>query len=163
MPSEILMQKITTFLWFNDQAEEAANYYVSLFKNSKIGTVSRYGESGPGPKGSVMVVTFELEGQQFMALNGGPVFQFTPAISLLVNCETQQEVDHLWDKLSAGGRKDHCGWLTDRYGVTWQIVPTVLGKLMSDPDPAKSQRVMKAMMQMDKLDIAVLEQAARAA
>ena len=155
------MQKITTFLWFDNQAEEAVNLYVSLFKNSKIGTVSRYGDAGPGPKGSVMVITFELEGQQFMALNGGPVFHFTPAISLMVNCETQQEVDALWEKLSAGGRKDRCGWLTDKYGLSWQIVPTVLGKLLGDSDPAKSQRVMKAMLQMDKLDIAQLEQAAQ--
>ena len=155
------MQKITTFLWFDNQAEEAVNLYVSLFKNSKIGTVSRYGDAGPGPKGSVMVITFELEGQQFMALNGGPVFHFTPAISLMVNCETQQEVDALWEKLSAGGRKDRCGWLTDKYGLSWQIVPTVLGKLLGDSDPAKSQRVMKAMLQMDTLDIAQLEQAAQ--
>jgi predicted 3-demethylubiquinone-9 3-methyltransferase (glyoxalase superfamily) len=155
------MQKITTFLWFNDQAEEAANFYVSLFKNSKIGTISRYGEAGPGPKGSVMVVAFELEGQQFLALNGGPAYQLTPAISLMVNCETQQEVDNLWDKLSAGGHKDRCGWLTDRYGLTWQITPIALMNLVADPDQAKSQRVMKAMMQMDKIDIAALERAAQ--
>ena len=157
------MQKITTFLWFDHQAEEAANFYISLFKNSRIGAVSRYGDAGPGPKGSVMVVTFELEGQEFMALNGGPVYQLTPAISLMVNCETQQEVDHLWEKLSEGGHKDRCGWLTDKYGVTWQIVPRVLSKLMSDPNPAKSKRVMEAMLQMDKLDIARLEQAGREA
>ncbi|HKE29861.1 MAG TPA: VOC family protein [Bryobacteraceae bacterium] len=157
------MQKITTFLWFDHQAEEAANFYISLFKNSRIGAVSRYGDAGPGPKGSVMVVTFELEGQEFMALNGGPVYQLTPAISLMVNCETQQEVDHLWEKLSKGGHKDRCGWLTDKYGVTWQIVPRVLSKLMSDPNPAKSKRVMEAMLQMDKLDIARLEQAGREA
>jgi predicted 3-demethylubiquinone-9 3-methyltransferase (glyoxalase superfamily) len=155
------MQKITTFLWFNDQAEEAVNLYISLFKNSKIGAVSRYGDAGPGPKGSVMVITFELEGQEFMALNGGPVYQLTPAVSLMVNCETQQEVDHLWEKLSAGGHKDRCGWLTDKYGVTWQITPRVLLQLMSDPDPAKSKRVMEAMLRMDKLDIARLQQAAR--
>jgi predicted 3-demethylubiquinone-9 3-methyltransferase (glyoxalase superfamily) len=155
------MQKITTFLWFNDQAEEAVNFYISLFKNSKIGAVSRYGDAGPGPKGSVMVITFELEGQEFMALNGGPVYQLTPAVSLMVNCETQQEVDHLWEKLSAGGHKDRCGWLTDKYGVTWQITPRVLLQLMSDPDPAKSKRVMEAMLRMDKLDIARLQQAAR--
>jgi predicted 3-demethylubiquinone-9 3-methyltransferase (glyoxalase superfamily) len=154
------MQKITTFLWFDNQAEEAVKFYVSLFKNSKIGTVSRYGDAGPGPKGSVMVISFELEGQQFMALNGGPTFHFTPAISLMVNCDTQEEVDALWDELSAGGRKDRCGWLTDKYGLSWQIVPTVLGKLLSEPDPAKSQRVMKAMLEMDKLDIARLKQAA---
>jgi predicted 3-demethylubiquinone-9 3-methyltransferase (glyoxalase superfamily) len=155
------MQKITTFLWYDDKAEEAANLYVSLFKNSKIETVSRYGDAGPGPKGSVMVVNFQLEGQKFMALNGGPHFTFTPAISLMVNCETQQEVDELWDKLSAGGRKDRCGWLQDKYGLSWQIIPTVLGQLMSDPDPEKSSRVMKAMMQMDKLDIQRLQEAYR--
>jgi len=153
------MQKITTFLWFDDKAEEAANFYVSLFKNSKIGAISRYGEGSPGPKGKVMVVTFQLGGQEFMALNGGPVFTFTPAISLLVNCETQAEVDELWGKLSAGGKKDRCGWLTDKYGVSWQIVPTVLGQMMQDKDPEKSRRVMQAMLAMDKLDIARLKQA----
>jgi predicted 3-demethylubiquinone-9 3-methyltransferase (glyoxalase superfamily) len=153
------MQKITTFLWFDDKAEEAANFYVSLFKNSKIETISRYGDAGPGPKGTAMVVTFQLEGQQFTALNGGPQFTFTPAISLFVNCETQEEVDELWEKLSAGGRKDRCGWLQDKYGLSWQIIPTVLGKLMSDPDPAKSSRVMKAMLQMEKLDIKRLQEA----
>ena len=153
------MQKITTFLWFDNQAEEAAKLYVSLFKNSKIGSISRYGDARPGPKGSVMMVNFQLDGQEFMALNGGPQFKFTPAISLFVNCETQQEVDELWDKLSEGGRKDRCGWLTDKYGVSWQIIPTALGKLMGDRDPEKSKRVMKAMLQMDKIDIAALERA----
>ena len=153
------MQKIVPFLWFDTQAEEAANFYVSLFQNSKIRAVRRYGEAGPGPKGSVMSVAFELDGQEFYALNGGPVFKFTPAISMFVNCESQEEVDTLWEKLSAGGHKDRCGWLTDKYGVTWQIVPTILGKLLGDPDPAKSQRVMKAMLQMDKLDIAGLQKA----
>ncbi len=154
------MQKIVTFLWFDDKAEEAANFYVSIFKNSKITNASRYGEAGPGPKGSVMVVEFELEGQKFMALNGGPVFKLTPAVSLVVNCETQNEVDDLWDKLLAGGGKpSQCGWLEDKYGLSWQIVPTVLGKLMSDPDPEKSKRVMQAVLQMVKLDIAKLEQA----
>ena len=153
------MQKITTFLWFDNQAEEAAKLYVSLFKNSKIGSISRYGDAGPGPKGSVMMVTFQLDGQEFMALNGGPEYKFTPAISLFVNCETQQEVDELWDKLSEGGRKDRCGWLTDKYGLSWQIIPSALGKLMSGPDPEKSKRVMKAMLQMDKIDIAGLERA----
>ena len=153
------MQKIVPFLWFDTQAEEAVNFYVSLFRNSKVRDVLRYGEAGPGPKGSVMSVTFELEGQAFYALNGGPVFKFTPAISLFVNCETQEEVDGLWEKLSADGRKDRCGWLTDKYGISWQIVPTVLGKLLGDPDPAKSQRVMKAMLKMDKLDIAGLQNA----
>ncbi|HUJ50222.1 MAG TPA: VOC family protein [Bryobacteraceae bacterium] len=132
---------------------------VSLFKNSKIGTVSRYGDAGPGPKGSVMMVTFQVDGQEFMALNGGPEYKFTPAISLYVNCETQQEVDALWNKLSEGGRKDRCGWLTDKYGLSWQIIPAALPKLMSDPDPEKSKRVMKAMLQMDKIDIAALERA----
>jgi predicted 3-demethylubiquinone-9 3-methyltransferase (glyoxalase superfamily) len=153
------VQKIVRFLWFDNQAEEAANFYVSLFKNSKLTSVHRYGEAGPGPKGSVMMVNFELEGQQFMALNGGPNFKFTPAISLFVNCETQEEVDALWDKLSAGGRKDRCGWLQDKYGLTWQIIPTVLSRLMSDPDPQRSSRVMKAMLQMDKIDVNKLEEA----
>jgi predicted 3-demethylubiquinone-9 3-methyltransferase (glyoxalase superfamily) len=153
------MQKITTFLWFDGNAEEAANFYTSVFQNAKIGKISRYGESGPGPKGSVMVVTFELFGQEFIALNGGPQFKFTPAISLLVNCETQQEVDELWEKLSQGGRKDRCGWLQDKYGLSWQIVPTALSRLLSDPDPQKAARVMNAMMQMEKLDIAGLQQA----
>ena len=157
------MQKINTFLWFDGKAEEAANFYTSLFKNSKIRSVSRYGDAGPGPKGTAMVVVFELDGQEFMALNGGPQFQFTPAISLLVNCETQEEVDHLWDKLSEGGKKDRCGWLQDKYGLSWQIIPTVLGKLMSDPDKKKSNRVMQAMLKMDKLDIQVLQRAAETA
>jgi predicted 3-demethylubiquinone-9 3-methyltransferase (glyoxalase superfamily) len=154
-----MSQKIVTFLWFNDQAEEATNYYVSLFKNSKIKGVRRFGEAGPGPKGSVMSVTFELEGQEFYALNGGPHFHFTPAISLFVNCETQEEVDNLWDKLSEGGRKDRCGWLTDKFGLTWQIIPTALGRLMGDPDPQKAGRVMKAMLQMNKIDVAPLQKA----
>jgi len=154
------MQKIVTFLWFNDKAEEAANFYVSLFPNSKITHVSRNGDAGPGPKGSAMVVTFELDGRQFMALNGGPHFSLTPAISLYVNCESQQEVDELWDKLIAGGgQKSRCGWLQDKYGLSWQIIPTILGKLMSDPDPAKAGRVMQAMLQMEKIDIAKLQQA----
>ncbi|HLK49662.1 MAG TPA: VOC family protein [Bryobacteraceae bacterium] len=157
------MQKINTFLWFDGKAEEAANFYTSLFKNSKVRSVSRYGDAGPGPKGTAMVVVFELDGQEFLALNGGPQFHFTPAISLLVNCETQQEVDHLWDKLSEGGKKDRCGWLQDKYGLSWQIVPTVLGKLMADPDPKKSSRVMQAMLQMDKLDIQTLQQAGQGA
>ena len=154
------MQKITPFLWFDDKAEEAMNFYVSIFKHSKVGRVSRYGEAGPGPKGSVMSATFELDGQEFFALNGGPVFQFTPAISFFVNCETQAEVDEFWEKLSAGGETNRCGWLRDKYGVSWQIVPSILGKLLQDPDAAKSTRVMRAMMQMTKLDIRELEQAA---
>jgi len=153
------MQKITPFLWFDNQAEEAANFYVSLFKNSKVGSIRRYGDAGPGPKGSVMSVIFQLEGQEFFALNGGPHFHFTPAISLFVNCENQEEVDELWEKLSAGGRKDRCGWLQDKYGLSWQIIPTALSQLMSDPDPTKSSRVMKAMLAMDKIDIARLKAA----
>ena len=151
------MQKITPFLWFNDNAEEAMNFYVSIFKNSKVGTVSRYGEAGPGPKGTVMSATFQLEGQEFMALNGGPLFSFTPAISLFVNCETQEEVDELWEKLSAGGKKDRCGWLQDKFGLSWQIIPSALRQLLSDS--ARSQRVMQAMLQMDKIDIKQLEAA----
>jgi predicted 3-demethylubiquinone-9 3-methyltransferase (glyoxalase superfamily) len=158
-----MIQKITPFLWFDNKAEEAANFYVSLFPNSKVGAASHYSNEGANvsrmPKGSVMVVTFELDGQKFMALNGGPHFKFTEAISFLVNCETQEEVDRLWNKLSEGGHKDRCGWLKDRYGLSWQIVPTVLGRLMSDPQ--KASRVMQAMLQMDKLDIARLEAAGR--
>ena len=153
------MQKITPFLWFDNNAEEAVNFYVSIFKNSKIMNIARYGEAGPGPKGTVMIVTFELEGQRFTALNGGPQFKFTPAISFFVNCETQQEVDKFWEKLSEGGRKDRCGWLQDKYGVSWQIVPSVLGHLVQDKDAEKSKRVMKAMLQMDKLNINGLKDA----
>ena len=153
------MQKIVTFLWFDNKAEQAANFYVSLFKNSKIGAVRRYGDAGPGPKGTVMTVSFQLDGQEFYALNGGPHFQFTPAISLFVNCDTQEEVDELWDKLSEGGRKDRCGWVTDKYGLTWQIIPTALGRLMGDPDPQKAARVMNAMLQMSKIDILQLQRA----
>lgn len=153
------MQKITPFLWFDNQAEEAANFYVSIFKNSKIGAVRRYGEAGPGPKGSVMTIAFQLEGQEFVALNGGPHFKFTPAISLFVDCKDQQEVDELWEKLSAGGRKDRCGWLQDKFGLSWQIVPKQLIEMLGDKDPAKSQSVMKAMLQMDKIDVAGLRRA----
>jgi len=153
------VQKITPFLWFDKQAEEAVNFYVSLFKNSKINSVKRYGDAGPGPKGSVMIVTFQLEGQDFIALNGGPTFKFTPALSLYVDCVTQEEVDQLWEKLSEGGRKDRCGWLQDKYGLSWQIVPRALQQLMSDPDPKKSASVMQAMLQMDKIDIEALKRA----
>jgi predicted 3-demethylubiquinone-9 3-methyltransferase (glyoxalase superfamily) len=153
------MQKITPFLWFDNQAEEAMNFYVSIFKNSKIGTVTRYGDAGPGPKGSVMTASFELDGQPFMTLNGGPLFKFTEAISLFVTCDTQAEVDDLWEKLSAGGQKSRCGWLKDKYGLSWQIVPSALTRLMRDKDPEKSKRVMQAMLKMDKLDIATLERA----
>lgn len=153
------MQKITTFLWFDNNAEEAVNFYVSVFKNSKINKVSRYGDAGPGLKGSVMVMSFQLEGQEFTALNGGPVFKFTPAISLSVDCKTQEEVDEFWNKLSAGGRTDQCGWLQDKYGLSWQIVPRALGELMADKDPVKANRVMQAMLKMTKLDIRKLEEA----
>jgi predicted 3-demethylubiquinone-9 3-methyltransferase (glyoxalase superfamily) len=151
------MEKITPFLWFNDDAEEAMNFYVSIFKNSKVGSVSRYGDAGPGPKGSVMSATFQLDGEEFMALNGGPQFKFTPAISLFVNCETQEEVDDLWQKLSAGGKPGRCGWLEDKFGLSWQIIPSALPRLLSDP--SRSQRVMKAMLQMDKIDIRQLQEA----
>jgi predicted 3-demethylubiquinone-9 3-methyltransferase (glyoxalase superfamily) len=153
------MQKITPFLWFDGKAEEAMNFYVSIFKNSKVGKVTRYGDAGPGPKGSVMSAIFEIEGQEFYALNGGPHFTFTPAISFFVKCETQQEVDEFWEKLSAGGQKQPCGWLQDKFGVSWQIVPNILGQLLQDKDSAKSTRVMKAMLQMQKLDIARLKEA----
>ena len=154
------MQKITPFLWFDNQAEEAINFYTSIFKNSRVVSVNRYGEAGPGPQGTVMSGTFQLEGQEFMALNGGPQFTFTPALSFFVNCETQAEVDDLWEKLSEGGETEQCGWLRDKFGLSWQIVPTVLGELLNDPDAEKSRRVMEAMLQMVKLDIAGLEQAA---
>lgn len=153
------MQKITPFLWFDNQAEEAMKFYTSIFKNSKIGRVTRYGDAGPGPKGTVMSATFELDGQEFMALNGGPLFKFSPAISFYVNCKTQKQVDELWAKLSAGGKTDRCGWLTDKFGLSWQIIPSILGELLHDKDPAKSQRVMQAMLQMNKLDIAGLKRA----
>jgi predicted 3-demethylubiquinone-9 3-methyltransferase (glyoxalase superfamily) len=153
------MQKITPFLWFDGQAEEAMNFYTSVFKNSKIGRVTRYGAAGPGPKGTVMSATFQLDGQDFMALNGGPQFKFTEAISLFVNCETQEEVDELWEKLSSGGRKDRCGWLKDKFGLSWQIIPRALGEMLGDKDPEKSKRVMQAMLQMDKIDTKTLKQA----
>ena len=153
------MQKIVPFLWFDDKAEEAMKFYTSIFKNSKIGRITRYGQGGPGPKGTVMSGTFQLEGQEFMALNGGPQFTFSPAISFFVNCETQEEVDELWEKLSEGGKKERCGWLKDKYGLSWQIIPTTLGQLLSDADPGKSSRVMRAMLQMDKIDIARLQAA----
>lgn len=152
-------QKITPFLWFDGNAEEAMNLYVSVFKNSKILSVTRYGAAGPGPKGTVMTGTFQLDGQHFHALNGGPQYKFTEAISLFVDCETQQEVDELWEKLSAGGEKSRCGWLKDKFGLSWQIIPSVLGKMLRDKDPEKSRRVMNAMLQMDKIDIAKLKQA----
>jgi predicted 3-demethylubiquinone-9 3-methyltransferase (glyoxalase superfamily) len=153
------MQKITPFLWFDNNAEEAVRFYVSNFKNSKVLRVARYGEAGPGPKGSVMTVTFQLDGQEFIALNGGPHFKFTEAISFSVNCETQEEVDEFWEKLSEGGEKGRCGWLKDKYGLSWQVNPTVLGEMLQDKDAEKSERVMKAMLQMDKIDIKTLKQA----
>ena len=157
------MQKITPFLWFDDKAEEAASFYVAIFKNAKIGTVTRYDEEGAKasgrPKGTVMTVTFQLEGQEFIALNGGPVFKFSEAISFLVNCETQEEVDELWKKLSEGGEEGPCGWLKDKYGLSWQIVPTVLGEMLQDKDAEKSARVMQAMLQMKKIDIEGLKKA----
>jgi len=153
------MQKISPFLWFDTQAEEAAKFYVSIFRNSKIGKIARYGEAGPGPKGSVMTVAFELDGQQFTALNGGPQFKFNESVSFVVRCETQAEVDDYWTKLSQGGQTQVCGWLKDKFGLSWQIVPNALIELATDPDPAKSQRVMRAMMQMTKIDIAKLKQA----
>lgn len=153
-------QKITTYLWFDDNAEEAMKFYVSIFKNSKILSVTRYGDAGPGPKGTVMVGTFQLEGQKFIALNGGPQFKFTEAISLYVDCETQEEVDELWEKLTAdGGAPSRCGWLKDRFGLSWQIIPSALPRLLGDEDPEKSTRVMEAMVQMGKINVALLEQA----
>jgi predicted 3-demethylubiquinone-9 3-methyltransferase (glyoxalase superfamily) len=157
------MQRISPSLWFDDKAEEAANFYTSIFKNSKIVKIARYGEAGAAvsgrPKGSVMTVAFQLEGQEFVALNGGPQFKFTEAVSLVVNCQTQEEVDEYWKKLSAGGQEVQCGWLKDKYGLSWQIVPTVLGDMLTDPDSKKAERVMKAMLQMKKIDIKGLKQA----
>ena len=153
------MQRITPFLWFDGKAEEAMTFYTSVFRNAKVGRVTRYGDAGPGPKGAVMSATFELEGQEFFALNGGPQFEFTPAISFFVKCTTQEEVDRYRDALSAGGAKLPCGWLTDKFGVSWQIVPTALGEILGDKDPVKVRRVMEAMMQMGKLDIAGLQRA----
>jgi predicted 3-demethylubiquinone-9 3-methyltransferase (glyoxalase superfamily) len=152
-------QKITTFLWFDTNAEEAAKHYTSIFKNSKILEVARYGDAGPGPKGSVMIVRFQLDGQEFIALNGGPQFRFTEAISFSVSCSSQQEVDEYWSKLSAGGEEQPCGWLKDRYGLSWQVTPTALGRMLSDPDPKKSRRVVDAMFTMKKIDLGVLQQA----
>ncbi len=153
------MQKITPFLWFNGNAEEAANFYVSIFKNAKIGRITRYADAGPGPKGTAMSVTFVLDGQEFFALNGGPKYSFTPAISLFINCETQEEVDDLWEKLSAGGRKGRCGWLTDKFGLCWQVIPSALGQMLGDKDPEKAKRVMQAMLHMTKIEIKGLQQA----
>ncbi len=153
------MHKITPFLWFDNQAEEAMQFYVSIFKNSKVLSVSRYGEGAPVPAGTVMIATFDLAGQTVMALNGGPHFKFTEAFSFYVNCETQEEVDELWEKLSEGGEEGQCGWLKDKFGLSWQIVPSALGELLGDPDPAKAQRVMEAMLKMHKIDTEILRQA----
>jgi predicted 3-demethylubiquinone-9 3-methyltransferase (glyoxalase superfamily) len=153
------MKKITPFLWFNDNAEEAMNFYISIFKNSKILSISRYGDAGPGPKGTVMVGTFELDGERFIALNGGPQFKFTEAISFSVDCETQEEIDYFWEKLSEGGEKSQCGWLKDKFGLSWQVVPSKMGELMNSKEPGKSQRVMQEMLKMSKLDIKKLQEA----
>ena len=150
---------ITPFLWFNDQAEEAANFYTSVFKNSKLNEIVRNGEGGPGPKGSVLTASFMLDGQQFVALNGGPHFKFTEAVSFVINCPDQQEIDYYWQKLSEGGEEGRCGWLKDKYGLSWQVVPADMSKLLSNPDPEKSKRVMQALMKMNKLDIAALQNA----
>jgi predicted 3-demethylubiquinone-9 3-methyltransferase (glyoxalase superfamily) len=152
------MQKITPCLWFDQQAEEAARFYVSIFKNSKIGAINHYGEGAPLPKGTVLTVRFQLDGQEYLALNGGPIFKFTEAVSFIVNCETQEEVDRMWEKLSEGGQHQQCGWLKDKFGLSWQIVPTALGKMLSDPEPGRTARVMKALLQMKKLDIKKLEE-----
>jgi predicted 3-demethylubiquinone-9 3-methyltransferase (glyoxalase superfamily) len=154
------MQKITPFLWFDNQAEEAARFYTSIFKNSKLGAISRYGDTGPGPKGSVLVAHFFIEGQEFMALNGGPLFRFTEAVSFVVNCDTQDEIDYYWDKLIAGGGKpSQCGWLKDKFGLSWQVVPAALTTFLTGPDPEKSNRVMQAILKLAKLDLPTLQRA----
>jgi len=153
-------QKITPCLWFDDQAEAAANLYISLFKDSRILNITRYGEAGPGPKGSVVTVAFELSGQKFIALNGGPYFKFTEAVSFSIDCKTQEEVDWFWEKLiSGGGEESQCGWLKDKFGLSWQVIPTVLGEMLSDPDPQKAKRATEAMLKMRKIDVAALERA----
>lgn len=153
------MQQITPFLWFDGRAEEARDFYISIFKNSKVLKTARYGDLGPGPKGTVMTTSFELNGQEFVALNGGPEFKFTPALSLVVNCDTQAEIDYYWDKLLAGGTASHCGWLFDRFGVAWQVVPRTLGDMLADKDERRANRVTRALMEMVKLDVALLERA----
>lgn len=155
------MQRISPFLWFDSQAEEAVNFYTSIFRNSTIKSVSRYGDAGPGPKGAVMTMSFELDGQEFIALNGGPMFRFTEAISFLVHCDSQDEIDYYWNKLTEGGQESRCGWLKDKFGLSWQIAPTKLSQLMQQKDPIKSKRVMEAMLKMKKLNIAELEEAAK--
>ena len=157
------MSKITPFLWFDTQAEEAAEFYTSVFGNSRVLSVNRYGDAGPGPSGSVMIVRFELDGREFVALNGGPEhFNFNESVSFTVNCSSQDEVDYFWEKLTEGGEEGPCGWLKDKYGLSWQVVPDRLPELVSDPDPERSQRAMRAMFQMKKIDIAALERAAAA-
>ncbi len=153
------MKPISTCLWFDGKAEEAMNFYLSIFKDSKVLSVTRSGEAGPGPKGSVLVANFEIDGREFIALNGGPQFKFTPAVSFVVNCETQEEVDEYWEKLSAGGEPGQCGWLTDQFGLSWQVIPTILSRLLQDKDAAKAGRAMQAMLQMTKIDIAALQRA----
>ncbi len=153
------MQKITPFLWFDNNAEEAMTFYTAIFKDSSVESIARYGKDSPGQEGSVMTAAFTLNGQHFIALNGGPVYKFSPAISFVIDCETQDEVDHYWERLSAGGEKNQCGWLTDKFGVTWQVVPTILGRLLSDPDSEKVYRATQAMLKMTKLDIAALQKA----
>ncbi|MEO8021331.1 VOC family protein [Polaromonas sp.] len=153
------MQKITPFLWFNNQAEEAMNFYTSVFRNSKAGEVRRYGEGGPAPKGAVMSASFQIEGQELIAFNGGPHFSFTPAISLFVDCKTQEEVDELSAKLSEGGQQQQCGWVTDKFGLSWQVIPAALGEMLQDKNPAKAKATMQAMMQMHKIDVKRLQQA----
>jgi len=154
------MEKISPFLWFDTQAEEAANFYTSIFKNSKINGITRYGDAGPGPKGSVMTVAFTLNGQDFVALNGGPIFKFNESISFVINCDSQEEIDYYWDNLLQGGTPSQCGWLKDKFGLSWQVAPTILPKLIQSKDPEKSKRVMQAMMKMVKFDIKTLENAA---
>jgi predicted 3-demethylubiquinone-9 3-methyltransferase (glyoxalase superfamily) len=158
---EMKMQKITPFLWFDNQAEEAVKFYTSIFKNSKVGKIARYGDAGPRPKGSVMTISFELDGTEFTALNGGPVFKFNEAISFVVDCTSQQEVDELWAKLTEGGEEGQCGWLKDKFGVSWQIVPRILIELMNDPDPEKARRVTEALLRMKKIEIKPLQEAYR--
>ncbi|WP_341923228.1 VOC family protein [Polaromonas sp. YR568] len=153
------MQKITPFLWFNDQAEEAMNFYISVFRNAKAGEIRRYAEGGPAPQGSVMSASFQIEGQELIAFNGGPHFSFTPAISLFVDCKTQEEVDELWSKLSEGGQPQQCGWVTDRFGLSWQIIPSALGEMLQDKNGAKSKAAMQAMMKMHKIDVQRLQHA----
>jgi predicted 3-demethylubiquinone-9 3-methyltransferase (glyoxalase superfamily) len=155
------MKRITPFLWFDNNAEEAMQFYTTIFKNSKVGRVSRYGDAGPGPKGAVMTAAFELDGQEFIALNGGPQFTFTEATSFVVHCTSQEEVDYYWQRLTAGGQESHCGWLKDQFGLSWQVVPTILGQLLQDNDREKAGRVMNAMLQMSKIDIPTLQRAHR--